>query len=132
MTIDKIALLCIRDNRVLVARSQNSDAHYFPGGKREPGESDIQCLVREIAEELSVRIDAASARYYGTFTAQAHGKPEGVLVRMTCYLATYNGTLKPGNEIAEYAWVGYINDKVTSIVGKIIMQDLYSKKLISD
>jgi 8-oxo-dGTP diphosphatase len=49
----------VDDDRVLVA--QRSGGPYdglweFPGGKVEPGESDLSALVREIAEELGVAI----------------------------------------------------------------------------
>lgn len=41
--------------------------------------------------------------YVGQFEAQA----PGVLVRMTCYQADYDGTLTPTAEIAEIAWLAY-------------------------
>lgn len=50
--------------------------------KREDGESDKQTLVREIKEELSADIIPVSIKYYGTFMTQAHGKAEGMIVRM--------------------------------------------------
>ena len=36
-----------------------------------------------------------TARLYGVFQAQAHGKAEGVLVKMTCYTAEFSGTPRP-------------------------------------
>jgi 8-oxo-dGTP diphosphatase len=44
---------------------------------------------------------------FGVFTAQAHGKPEGVMVRMTCYTADFDGTLKASSEIAQIDFFGY-------------------------
>jgi len=46
---------------------------------KEPGETDEQGLIREVKEELSVDILPESMEYYGTFKAQAHGKPEGTI-----------------------------------------------------
>lgn len=47
--------------RVLCARRSASMAHplkwEFPGGKVEPGEDEAACLVREILEELAVRVE---------------------------------------------------------------------------
>jgi hypothetical protein len=54
--------------------------------------------------------------YLGQFEAQAHGKPPGVLVRMTCYTADYDGVLTPTSEIAEIAWLGYADKARTSLV----------------
>jgi 8-oxo-dGTP diphosphatase len=46
--IDKLAWLRIKDKQVLGARSKGKDAYYIPGGKREPGESDEEALIREV------------------------------------------------------------------------------------
>jgi mutator protein MutT len=58
--IDVSAALIFRDGKLLITR-RHSHAHLgglweFPGGKREPGETFAQCLVREIREELGVTI----------------------------------------------------------------------------
>ena len=63
--IDKIAWINIANGRILGARSKGKDTYYLPGGKREPGESDIDTLVREIKEELSVRIKPETAAHAG-------------------------------------------------------------------
>ena len=41
--IDKIALLYIKDGKVLSSLSKGKDKYYFPGGKREAGETDLDC-----------------------------------------------------------------------------------------
>ena len=76
--IDKIALLYIEDGKILSTRSKGKDAYYLPGGKREGNESDLATLVRELKEELSVDIIEDTAKLYGIFEAQAHGKAEGI------------------------------------------------------
>lgn len=128
--IDKIALLYIKDGKILSTRSKGKDKYYFPGGKRENGETDIETLVREIKEELSVDIIESSINYYGTFEAQAHGKSEGILVKMTCYTAEFNGELKADSEIAEIVWLTYADKESTSPVDKLIFDDLHSKGLL--
>ena len=89
--IDKLALVLVANRKQLVARSKGKSACFTPGGKRETGESDIEALVRECKEELSVDLKLESIKPYGVFQAQAHGKPEGTMVRMTCYTADYTG-----------------------------------------
>lgn len=128
--IDKIALLYIKDGKVLSSRSFNKDKYYFPGGKREGNESDLETLKREIKEELSVDIIESTASLYGIFEAQAHGKAEGVVVRMSCYTAEFTGELKPANEIEELIWFTYADKEKGSPVDQLIFDDLCSKGLI--
>lgn len=128
--IDKIALLYIHNRKVLSSRSIGKDTFYFPGGKREGNETDIETLIREIREELSVDILPDSINYYGTFEAQAHGKAEGIVVRMTCYTAEFEGQLQAANEIEELRWFGSEGAAVSSPVDKLIYQDLLNKGLI--
>lgn len=81
--IDKLAWLYIQNKQLLGARSKGKNTYYIPGGKREAGESDEQALIREIKEELSVDLIPSTIKYAGTFKAQADGKPDGVMVKMT-------------------------------------------------
>jgi mutator protein MutT len=58
--IEVSAALIFRDGKLLIAQ-RHAKSHLgglweFPGGKREPGETFEQCLVREIREELGVEI----------------------------------------------------------------------------
>jgi hypothetical protein len=48
------------------SRSRGKDVYYLPGGKRGPGESDIDTLVREIHEGLSVAIVPDTTRSSST------------------------------------------------------------------
>ncbi|GAB2944155.1 NUDIX domain-containing protein [Hymenobacter coalescens] len=130
--IDKLAWLHLVDGQVLSTRSHGKDRFYFPGGKREAGESDAEALLREIEEELTVRLDARSLRYLGTFEAQAHGHPAGVLVRMICYAAAYTGTLQPAAEIAEVAWLTYRHRDQVSAVDQLIFDWLREQRLLVD
>jgi len=129
--IDKLALVLVRDRMQLVARSKGKTAFFTPGGKRESGESDQEALVRECREELSVSLVRESITPYGTFEAQAFGKPEGTTVRMTCYTADYEGTLQASNEIEELKWIRSDCPRGDlSITGLMILDDLTSKGLI--
>ena len=122
--IDKIAWIHLRDGRILSTRSRGKEVYYLPGGKREPGETDRDTLVREIREELDVAITPESVAAAGTFEAQADGHAAGTLVRMTCYTAEYRGTLKASSEIEEVAWLGYADRGRVSAVDQLIFDHL--------
>ena len=130
--IDKIAWLHLQNGQVLSTRSHGKDRYYFPGGKREAGETDQQTLLREIEEELTVTLDPGTLQYAGTFEAPAHGHPAGVLVRMTCYYARYTGTLQPAAEIAELVWLSYRHRPQVSAVDQLIFDWLKEQGLLID
>ena len=129
--IDKIAWLHLENGAVLCSRSKGKDAFYLPGGKREGTESDLETLVREVREELSVEIDPESAKLFGIFRAEAHGKAAGVIVRMSCYTADYHGELHPDNEIEELAWFTTADMERISAVDKLIFTALHDKGLLN-
>ncbi|HMP83639.1 MAG TPA: 8-oxo-dGTP diphosphatase MutT [Verrucomicrobiota bacterium] len=59
-SIEVSAGLIFREGKLLIAQ-RHADSHLgglweFPGGKREPGETFEQCLVRELHEELGVDV----------------------------------------------------------------------------
>lgn len=128
--IDKVAYLYLKDGKILSTRSKGKDKYYIPGGKREGAETDIETLVREIKEELSVDIDVSTAKFYGIFEAQAHGQAEGIIVKMTCYTAEYIGDLKADSEIAEIVWLTTADMDSISPVDKLIFADLKEKGLL--
>ena len=64
------------------------------------------------------------------FEAQAHGKPEGTIVRMTCYLAEYDGQLTPAAEIAKLDYFAYFQKNLCSPVDNLIFDDLKIHGLI--
>ena len=130
--IDKIAFIYLKDGKILSTLSKGKDTYYIPGGKREGNETDEEALIRECKEELTIDIKKDTIKYYGTFEAQAHGKAEGILVRMTCYTAEFDGVLTPDSEIQEIKWLDYSNLNVKiSPVDELIFEDLYKKGLIN-
>jgi len=121
---EKVAWVLVRDGRVLVTRSRGVDVFYFPGGKREPGESDAETLAREIDEELRSRIDTATMLHVGTFeTRRDDGCTE---FRMICYTAECTGPLVASSEIEETDWFGYGDRARVSAVDRMVFDALHA------
>ncbi|MNI37940.1 hypothetical protein D3C73_920570 [compost metagenome] len=129
-TIDKIAWIHMSNGQILCTRSKGQEIYYLPGGKRNPGESDADTLMREIEEELSVQIEQGTIKFFGTFEARAHGKLEDIKVKMTCYTASFSGILSPASEIEELAWLNYKDLHLVSQVSRLIFEQLYAMKLL--
>lgn len=103
--IDKLALFSISDKKLLVVRSKGKSLFYLPGGKRELNETDHEALIREISEELVINLIPSTITYATTLEAQADGKPEGTLVKLTCYFADHDGAPTPAAEIEELCYI---------------------------
>ncbi len=128
--IDKLAFLYLKDQQILMTLSKGKSTYYIPGGKREGSETDEQALIREVEEELTVKIILRTMKFYGSFEAQAHGKPEGTIVGMTCYTAEFEGEIKPSGEIQDIAYYTYAQRDIVGPVDQIIFDDLKMKGLI--
>jgi 8-oxo-dGTP diphosphatase len=97
--------LIIRDGKVLITQNgDNSDHPFkweFPGGKRIEGESRKQCILREIEEELELKIEIIEVMFpvehdYGTKTIK--------LIPFVCSIKS--GKLKLNNHLAK-KWIGF-------------------------
>ena len=124
MLVDTVAWVRTEGGRILCARPRGTDVFFIPGGKREGRESDLETLLREIREELTVLLDPGTAAHVGTYQAGGPGLPDGAVVRMSCYTAEYRGTLAPSSEIEELAWFGYPDRDRVPPVDQLLFDDL--------
>jgi len=129
-SVDSLAWLHIRDRRLLMVRTRGKELFYLPGGKREPGESDVQALTREIQEELGVTLHADSFSFQRSVTATADGFDDGRQVTMLCYTAAHGGDPAPGREIAELTWTGTADATRCPPAGQRVLAYLHSRGLI--
>ncbi|WP_040835416.1 NUDIX hydrolase [Nocardia brevicatena] len=124
--IDTVAWVYTEDGRVLCARPRGKDVFYVPGGKREAGETDMQTLLREIEEELTVALLPDTVRHLGVYEA-VHAEAR---VRMSCYTADYRGVLTAGSEIEELAWFGYDRRAHVPPVDRLLFDELRAGGLL--
>jgi 8-oxo-dGTP pyrophosphatase MutT (NUDIX family) len=123
--IDTVAWVRVENGRILCARPRGKDVFYIPGGKREGTETDLQVLLREITEELTVTLRPGTVRHVGTYeAAQPDGGPSTRVVRMSCYTGEYAGTLAPSSEIDELAWFSYRDRSRVPPVDQLLFDDL--------
>lgn len=126
--IYKVAWMPVRGRRVLFARSRGQTLFYCAGGKLEAGETDIEALLREVREELSVELERGSIRHVHTF----HGpsRTGGDMV-MACFEGKSRGELTPSSEVEEIAWFSTLDKPRTTEMGHIIL-DWYKDKGLID
>ena len=109
--IQKIALAVFKDKKMLQVRTHKQKEVFFTlGGKIEEGESEIECLKREVKEEVGCEVVESSLKYLTTFQDIAHGK-EGEMVNIKVYEGKLIGDPKPQSEIVEIGWFDTKSDK---------------------
>jgi 8-oxo-dGTP diphosphatase len=102
----KVTCAVIRNDEeqvLVVQRGENTDHPLkweFPGGKIESGESEEECILREIQEELSMEIVICSRLDNVTYD---YGKKKIILIPFVCDTLDELPVL---NEHAAFRWVG--------------------------
>lgn len=102
------AVVVDRWRRALVVRKQGTDVFQQPGGKPDPGESPLDAVVRELAEETGIVAAPSDFEPLGRFTDAAANEP-GHTVVADAYLlrgAVDAASVVAAAEIAELLWIG--------------------------
>nr|WP_281288311.1 NUDIX domain-containing protein [Haloactinospora alba] len=128
--LDVLAWVHVRHGRMLAARTEGSDLFYLPGGKREPGESDVTAVVREVKEETSVRLRPESVAPFTVVHEDAHGYPEGTRVRLACFTGEGDGDPTEQGEIAELAWLSHAERALCAPGVRLVMDQLSAQGML--
>lgn len=128
--IDKVGLLAARNGKILLCRKKSGTSLLIlPGGKRDPGEFDLDCLRRELAEEIT-GVRYSDFTFAGVYEAPAAGD-ESRIVRVTLYQAEITGEPQPAAELAELVWFDSTDDwfTVSQVLREKIFPDLLQSGL---
>jgi len=117
----------IKNSKLLLVRKELT--WILPGGKPKIGENDLECLCREIDEELS-GTKIKDIHFYNQFEGKTPHK--GDLLRAKVYFANIDGQLysvRNGDSISEVKWVNnfsqYNLSDITSKIVSSLQQDRY-------
>ena len=118
-----INALVIEDRKVLLCKKK--EIWILPGGKKESGESDLECLAREISEELpGTELDLDSAEIYGYFNGISPHRKQPIEVSVYLTERKVKNELKTFAEITEARFFCYDemvgNDSIMGETRKII------------
>lgn len=110
--IIKVALASFRNKKILLVRTaEQKNIFYTLGGKPKTGENDLDCLKREVWEEVGVGIDESSLKFLTEFEDVAHGKKD-TLLKIRLYEGKLIGKPKPSGEIVEIGYFDSMSDKI--------------------
>ena len=109
--IRKTALAVFKDKKMIMVREEhNAEAFYTLGGTIEEDEDGIDCLHREIQEEVDTKIEEGSLKLLNTFEAPAFGR-ENTIVNIQLYEGRLTDEPKPHDEIVEIQYFDTTVDK---------------------
>jgi 8-oxo-dGTP diphosphatase len=130
----KIGLITLRDGRVLLCRKRTLTSKLIlPGGRVEPGEDALDCLRRELHEELG-DVAAPEVDYLGTYEdrAASDDPTEHKTVEIVLYRGALVGDPAPHSEIKELVWFGKDDDweALSPILVRKIFPDLIDRGVL--
>ncbi|SRR6056297_338395 len=114
-----IDLADIRNGRILLVRKRKT--WILPGGKPETGESDMDCLKREVEEETA-GIICKNPKYYKSISGITPHKRDKLKVKI--YLGNIKGKIKPRAEINKIKWIKNPEKYNLSHITKKIIESL--------
>lgn len=132
--ITKVGALILRKDRILLCRkNRDTSKLILPGGRIESGESDADCLAREIREELG-EVNLSHIEFLGAYEDRAHLDDPATVktLRIALYRGDLVGTPKPTSEITELVWFGSESDReqLTPIFMNRILPDLFARGIL--
>lgn len=129
---DKVGLLAIRHGKILLCRKKSlTSLLILPGGCREDGESSMDCLIREVREELG-DVELSALEFVGRYSDFAAGSGGTKTVRIELYRGELTGQPAPHSEIAELVWFGEDGDweELAPSIARKILPDLLKRGIL--
>jgi len=91
--------------RALVVRKRGTSRFMQPGGKPEPGETAATALIRELEEELSLRVAETDLTPLGRFASAAANEPGHRVVADAFAVRAAPEDVVAQAELAELRWL---------------------------
>jgi 8-oxo-dGTP diphosphatase len=128
--VRKTGLALIRDGAILLCRKRGLGQLILPGGKIEPGEDPVDCLRREVGEELG-EVALSGVKRLGTYSDVMAGD-ESRVIEIVLFSGELTGEPEASSEIAELVWFRASDDwaVLAPSLGNKIVPDLIDRGML--
>ena len=113
-----IGVAVIENKKLLLVRKK--DVWILPGGKPKGNEEDLECLHREISEELKSKVDISN--FYSYFNGKTPHK--GDYLEAKVYFGVLTEEIYPSREIIDARFISNFEDYNISNITKSIIESL--------
>lgn len=124
-TKTRIVAIIIKDGKLLMLKGKGYNELWTPGGKIEQGETDEDCLRRELAEEIGVKI--TGLKFFKEYSGKSFYHPNRI-TKQKIYIVSISGEIKPDAEIESYVWL----TREDFVKKRFPMIPITEKKIIPD
>lgn len=131
--IHKAAGILIKDRKLLMLKSKQYHLYLSPGGKIEAGETPEQALIRELAEEVSIKVQEADLSFFAKLQTVTDLDPNRKIFLDVFLVNNWVGEIVAANEIEAICWVNSSNQhdyQLGSIFAHQVMPRLQELGLI--
>ena len=97
----RVVGIIIQNGNLLMLKGKGYKELWTPGGHLEMGESEEECLKRELKEEIGVNL--VESKFFGEYPGRSFYHPERIYNERV-YLATVKGIIKADAEIESFVW----------------------------
>ncbi len=122
--IDTVGWIYILDRKILCVKSPGNPFFTVPAGIRISGESDAEALFREMKGLFHIELTLRSLTFIGIFEGKAVGREPAILLRKTCYTASFVGPILPDPGPEEIVWLSYKDRTSVSEADQLIFDFL--------
>lgn len=100
-------LLYLKNEYILLVKVRDNKKYYLPGGKIEVNENNLDTLVRELQEELSLKLSKENCDFICNIESVAYPDSQNS-VMLNCYYSDISKyELSKNNEIADIKMVSF-------------------------
>lgn len=121
----RIGAIIIKNSKLLMVKGWGYDELWTPGGKIKAGETDEDCLRRELSEEIGVKV--IDFNFFKEYSGKSFYHPSRI-TRQKIYITSISGDIKTGAEIEDFIWL----TKEDFEKRKFTMIPITEKKIIPD